>query len=330
MSSIIRETALFNLLPQDLTSSSLLDRLADEKFRKRIQLPSGDYLEYHTAGMYTSELGTMIREYDQPFLNVLSKIFDCPEVYDQERRYKSTPLIIPHPQVSILGGIQPAYLAATIPNEAWGQGFMSRVIMVHSDEPSHVDDLFGETELDPKLRARLVLQLSKLSKVYGQITWTDDAKMALNTWHRKGYAPVPTAHRLAGYNQRRVVQVQKLSMIASAARGDATVVRIDDFAQALQWLLDCEEEMPKIFMEMAGRSDIDVIRDMHFWAWKKYSADKQAIHKALYMGFLGTRVSSYQAEKIFQQCLASRIIDRMAGTEEMFIPQPINIHGEVK
>ena len=329
---LIQYAEVFNLLPNDLTGSALLDILAEPDFRKRMAEVNGEVnYEYHSAGMFISELGTMIRENDLGFMSILSDIYDCPTSYNQIRRgRKAEPIRIPHPQITIVAGTQPGYISSIFPNEAWSQGFMSRVILVHGIEPP-VRSLFRKTKIDIKLEAALVRDLGRISKLEGEYIFSEEAAEFLDYWYLKDCPPKPDSHRLVGYNKRRPILVQKLAIIQRVSRAEpGQMIELHDVENALHMLLEVEAKMPNVFMEMTGRSDIDVIRDFHQCAWGQYVAKKKAsLHESILKAWLSTRVPAYQIDKILQTCIQSHIIKREAGKEDMYIPQPRHVQGEI-
>ena len=74
-----------------------------------------------------------------------------------------------NPQITILAGTQPSYLANLLPEEAWGQGFMSRVFMVYSNSKRRSIDIFDTRELSKPKFKLLSDWLSTLTKLYGPV-----------------------------------------------------------------------------------------------------------------------------------------------------------------
>lgn len=320
--SILRKSGTYKVFPQDLTGSATLDYLASENVRKRLVTDQQIAIQYHPGAMLISEFGTMIREYDLPFLSILSTLYDCPEHYEQHRRYRAKePVIIPHPSMAFLAGTQPDYLSTVLPNEAWGQGFMSRVVMIYSNQKLKAD-LFSSKRLDPLAADALTADLVSMESMYGEYIFAEEVIDAFRAWYGEDMPPIPQPHRLVGYNQRRAITFQKLLMISAASRQSALHIEIEDFHRAQGWLLQAEACMPNIFLEMAGRSDIDTIRDFHAWALREYMGKKQKpLHASLIETYLQSKVPVWQAEKIFKSLETSGLIERMAGTET-YIPKP--------
>lgn len=324
---LLNKTGCFNLVPDDLTGSALLDHLASSEMRVRQINNSPENREYHSGGLLVSEMGTLIREHDLSFLSILSNIYDCPPLYRQIRRHsKSDPINITNPQLTMVAGTQPGYLGSVFPPEAWVQGFMSRVIMIHSGEETR-PKLFAKTrsKKDETVSARLVQQLATLAELEGEFIFDEDAAEALEAWYEGRMQPEPTAHRLQGYNARRGIQIQKLCMVIRASRwamGQRGMdISLEDYTTAMNLLLQAEEEMPNVFMEMAGKSDIDVLRDLHSWGWRQYiESGRRALYLSEIMNFLTTRVSAWQSQKVWNSALEADYFRLKGGTSDEYYP----------
>ena len=91
-------------------------------------------------------------------------------------------------------------------------------------------------------------------------------------------------------------------MISAASRSPELHVTVEDFERAKSWILEVEVLMPDIFRAMGQRSDSQVIADMHFALYRKWSSvalDKRKPLKDrdLY-DFLHTRVPSGNIAKL--------------------------------
>jgi len=309
--------------PHDVTKAALIDKLASAT-RKTV-IKESSIVEYNSLQVAADEFGVFLPSHDTDFLSTLNRIFDNPPQHQQSRRGLGDKQIdIINPQLNIIAGTQPSYLANLLPEEAWGQGFMSRVIMIHSSSRVRVN-LFGTKELDKKKFHFLSAKLSSMTKLYGQVSWEYKAASTAQRWLDDGCPPEPEHSKLEHYNARRMQHVIKLSMV-SAASGGRSQISLEDYTRAQGWLLETELSMPEIFREMVQRSDIQVIDELHFFLWKIWSKEKKPIHQARLIDFLKNRVPSEKIEKIITICEKANIIERLAGTET-YRPRPKNEHG---
>jgi hypothetical protein len=311
--------------PTNVSRASIIDALAEVQ-QKRL-LPDGNLIEYASLFAIVEELGVFIPAHDLAFLSVLTDIWNNPRVHRDKKRGMAKEIDIPHPQLSILAGSQPNFLASLLPEEAWGQGFMSRVILIYSALPVDVP-LFDEREMDGGLRQGMIDRLGEISELYGQCQWEPEAQALITGWKAGGQLPVPEHSRLQNYCARRILHILKLSIIASLSRGNDLVIRHEDAARAIDWLLEAEAAMPDIFREMAQKSDAQVIQELHIYLWKEWmKGGKKPLHEARMYNFLHNRVPADKIYRVIQTAERANIIARVAGTENMYVPRAKNEHG---
>lgn len=301
-------------------------RLPLSKFKGWEQ--SSDLYEYSSINILSEELGIFISSHDLDFLSNLTNIYNAPPIYSETRRGGSIDIEVFNPQITWLVGTQPAFLSNLLPEEAWGQGTMSRVMMVYSAEAVK-KPLFGSaSEEIARLREDLLFDLNQLLDLYGEFTYEASAQDALVAWYDEGMPPIPKHTKLIHYVGRRAVHIIKLCMIASIARTNSLIISLEDFETAKRWLLFVEEKMPDIFRDMVGKSDKQVMDELHFYmytVWRK-SGMKEGISKTSMNFFLSSRIPSEKIGRLISAMEASNMIARVAGTE-LFIPRPHHEHG---
>lgn len=316
----------FNICPRDVNRATMIRFLASDKCLARLVLAGEAPIETHCASVFATEMGNMIRANDMEYLSLMTELFDNGVLYDNTRVYHGDkPIRITYPQLSILVGGAPRYLANTFPPEAWGQGFMTRVLMIYSSarvEPA----LFSDEAYDQPLEKQLVSYLQDLKALEGPIVFDDRARSAFRAWAEAGYPPVPTSPRLSDYNGRRRMHMIKLCMISSVARSLEKIITLEDFNIALHWLLQAEEAMPAVFLEMSGRGDLDILQDMWHHMWDRYyKGGKNPIGREVIWSYLSGRVPGPYVGRLFENCIEMHMFKQAYGTElESYIPQPRN------
>jgi hypothetical protein len=317
-------TKKFHIAPSNATKASLIDCIeaADGK-----RLVKGQLIEYHSLLAVASEFGVMIPEHDLEFLSVLTYIYDNPPRYGENRRSLAKQVDIVNPQLNMIAGTQPGFLSTFMPEVAWSQGFTSRLIMIYAGSAPRVR-LFGDGTKDPRLdlRKKLISQLTHLSTLFGQATWSKEAEALLEAWIDSGQEPVPDHSKLTNYASRRTLHILKLSMVAAVSRQGKPTIEVEDVRTALAWLLQAEEVMPDIFRDMTQKSDSQVMQEMHFFMWKLWVKDKQPIHESRVIHFLSTRLPADKIGKVVEMAEKANIITRSAGSTA-WIPRPSNEHG---
>jgi Protein of unknown function (DUF3987) len=313
-----------HIAPHDITKARLIDRLA--KASRKMLLKGGTLYEYNCLLIAADEFGVLLPSHDTEFLSTLNRIFDNPSQHGHERRMLGDKQIdIINPQITILAGTQPSYLANLLPEEAWGQGFMSRVFMVYSNEKRRKIDIFDTRELSTAKFKTLSERLLAITKLYGPLSWSFPAAQAAQKWIASGMQPEPEHSKLEHYNSRRTLNFLKLLIISTISSAHKEI-ELSDYTRAQDWMLQAELAMPDIFREMVGRSDIQIIDELHFFLWKIYSNEKKGIHQARIYDFLRNRCPAEKIPRIIDVAIKANIIEQFAGTE-LYRPRPRHEHG---
>lgn len=314
-----------NISPDNVTKASLIDVLS--RALRTVIDGSNGALIFSSLVVPCGEFGVFLTHNDLEFLSVLTNLYDTPDIYSEERR--STGLIeIVKPTLTILGGTQPDYLNAVMPEEAWGQGFTSRLIMIYADS-SPKTDLFSST---PFQTDAIIKHLTEIFQYKGELVWSKQARDEINAWNNAGCPPVPTHSKLLNYNGRRPLHVLKLAMISAVSRSASMQVTVDDFERAKDWLLAAEVKMPDVFHAMGMKSDAQIITDLHFYLYRKWSSvalDKRVpIKEKEIYDFLHTRVPSNNINKIIEVAEKTGYIKRGLYPTE-WIPSPLGNFGKI-
>lgn len=185
------------------------------------------------------------------FQSLLGELWDWDEptrCYKQ-RLKTSKSVSIYQPTISILAGNTPSSFAECFPLASIGQGFMSRLILVHA-EPSGLKVTFPTTP-DDKLTAEIVQHLMRMRAVcIGPVSMDADAASALDLIY-KGWSDMED-QRFKHYSTRRFTHLLKLTLICAACRL-STRFSIQDVLYANTILAYAETTMPKAIGEL-GKS----------------------------------------------------------------------------
>ena len=252
----IREIPDLHLGPNSVTMASLVDCLVEAK-RVIVQLPANSY-EYNSLTILADELSAFMPLYEPELIGGLTTFYDCVP-YAQHRRGKDIRIKIDSPQLNILSGTTPSNLIKFVPEIAWEQGFMSRVIMVYGDERP-MQNLF--TQRKNEMPPEMIHDLRQIAGLHGQFTATTEFADAIHEWRLGGCKPEPSHPKLAHYNSRRLGHVLKLSMVSAVDRGNLLLLEMQDFSRALSWLHEAEKRMGSIFHQGQQNPDSQVMDEI--------------------------------------------------------------------
>ena len=312
-----------HLSPDNVTKAALIDALS--RSMRTVINGSESATIFSALSVPCSEFGVFFTHHDLEFLSILNHIYDSPPSYREERRTAGI-IEVNKPYLVILAGTQPDFLNSFLPDEAWGMGFTSRLIMIYASQ-APAADLFSSSILQS---STLSTQLSQIFKYQGEFVWDKNAIDEINAWNRSGCPPAPDHSKLLHYNGRRALNAIKLSMISAVSHTPELHVTIDDFERARDWLLQAETTMPDIFRAMGQKSDSQVITDMHFYLYRLWSSvavsQRQPLHTKDIYKFLHTRVTSDKIAKLLDVAEKTGYLAKGQYPDE-WIPRPISDFG---
>lgn len=311
-------TNAFHVSSDSVTFASIVDEL--EEARTTFLSPSGPIV-YHSLLVTAEEFGLLIPQFNPEIVDKLNSLWSNKSEYSESRRTGHKKIRIANPQLNILAGIQPSTMAARFPEDLWDTGIGRRLLMVYSSEGPRLK-LFHRSAGVKGARGQILRILSQLAGFYGPLQVTSEAEFRLEEWYGSGQEPVPDHSKLVHYNTTRGLYSLKLSLIASIARSRERIVRVEDVERALAWLFEAERRMPDIFRAMIGKSDKDVIDELHRFAIGCFAKDRKAIPGDRLRRFLLERVPHEKIETILQTADKSRIVQRVAGTDDNWVPKP--------
>lgn len=314
-----RGTKKLFVAPDSMTKASLLDRLA--KSGRKIPIRDGKGLfEYHSLALGIEEFGTLVPAHDMEFLSFLIKLYNNPPTLAEDRRTTTSHDIIA-PQLNMLVGTQPSFLAHLLPEEAWGMGFMSRMVMVYSTYGIDWDE-FDSKPKDENIKLALIKLLIAMANVIGGATANSDYIDAFRAWRKAGFPPINPHHRLEHYNKRRGALAHKLAMISAVAKNptEPPMMTADDLQRAQGWMFPAELRMPDIFREMAHKSDAEVINELHLFVWRSFQKANKPISEGMLYDFMRTKAPSERIPKIIEIAEKSGMLIRHAGTYPSYSP----------
>lgn len=304
---LLREIDQQHLAPASVTTAALADELEDAltTFTPR----SGAPFQYNALTVLAREFGVFLPSYDPQMMNTLQDLFDN-YGYEERRRGKGKKLEIPKAMLNLLGGCTPAYLANTLPEGAWSEGLMSRMITVYSG-PMPFREIVEEINVTTSLSA-CRKQLERLTMRSGRIEWTAPALKALNDWNRKGRKPFSPHPKLVTYESRRNYNAMKISAL-SAIANDRGQIMEDDLHFALNLLFAAEEMMPEAFKAMRNGGEAEVVKELlHFMA-VKYAKTGKGVSRHTIMQFLIDKLPSWRIEPLLNTLQSGKWIRPEAG-----------------
>lgn len=298
----------FHIAPTSVTKASLIDALddADRRIIRPMENPS--IVAFNSLTIVPNEFGVFLPSWEGDFMSSLTDLWDC-KYYSETRRTAKININIQNPQLNMFSATTPAYLTNLLPEGAWEQGFMSRILIVFSGEIVYTD-LFDLLDNDNNLWTDLIHDLRQMYNTFGEMSVTEEVKLAINEWSKKGGPPIPDHPKLTHYCARRAAHLLKLCMIASMASDSDRIVTLDHFAEALDWLVQLETFMPDVFKSMKVGGDGRAIEECWHYAYTVYLKTKQPVPEHRIIQFLQEKVPVHNISRILDVMERSKLLQK--------------------
>lgn len=201
------------------------------------------------AGEFTDFIGTNNME----FVTMLTNLWDNLNVYKHPKIHGKT-VVVQKPTVNLFGANTVQGFALAFPPEALGNGFLSRVILVHGESTG------VQTTWPPEpsilLEDQLVEHLRGVrSIVKGELALSSDAREVGDLLY-KGFINIDDP-RFAHYSTRRFTHLLKLA-ICLAALDLSITIDVHHLIRANTLLSVTEKRMPKALGEFGKNKNSDV------------------------------------------------------------------------
>lgn len=231
------------------------DRLSKERFLMEIKpydyevnLDFSDEEEIESLNMeevseiyaFAEEFGDLVGQGGMEFMTMLTKLWDNMSKYEHPKIHGKS-IVVEQPTVNILGGNTTQGLALSIPPESIGNGFLSRMIFVHS-EPTNIQITFPEKP-SSSLEAELISYLQSIrDELKGEVSFSAGSKILLDRIYKN--AVEVDDIRFKHYMSRRFTHLLKVCLIISASKKEMEVSS-KTVLEANTVLADAERRMPR-------------------------------------------------------------------------------------
>lgn len=213
-----------------------------------IQALDGAKAHGASAGLiYASELSVFMGSdaVRSGIIPTLTDLYDSPVewVYHTRGRGKE---VLRNVTISVLAASTKDWLRSSIPADAVGGGFTSRIVFVCQNKPSRLL-LFPENNPNEALmRENLIHDLNEIrTKVKGPLEFTPDAKAISIEWYEREAVKIRDA-KLDGYFARKHDTMFKIAAILSTAESSNKMIERIHIKRALQLMEENEAHLSEI------------------------------------------------------------------------------------
>lgn len=203
------------------------------------------------------EFTDFIGEGNTEFATMLTKLWDNPDEYKHPKIHGKS-VEVDKPTVNILSGNTPANFTLAFPQAAMGNGFLSRILLVHGDTTGR--KVTFPAAPDPVLKQGLIHHLKQIkSCCCGEMQITQEARDLCERVYKE-FVEIDDA-RFKSYSTRRFTHLLKLSMIIAATRLSNTI-EVQDVLHGNTMLHVTEAKMPRALGEFGKSKFSDVTHSL--------------------------------------------------------------------
>jgi len=199
----------------------------------------------------SKELSVFLGTGNHDLLSLLTDLYDCPKVWVYKTKGQGTDSL-QGPWLNMLGASTPDWLVGSVPAEAIGGGFTSRVLFIVEDKVRHKKAKPKMTEHELTLRSKLQHDLEQMCLAKGEFILTQEADEHYEEWYNNDNTKIDDA-RFWGYAERKHIHMLKVAMILAVSEGMDNIIEDKHVTRALRLLDDIEPSMIEAF-GAAGRN----------------------------------------------------------------------------
>jgi hypothetical protein len=299
-----------HVAPSSISRAGLSDALFEAErsvIRPADPLP---FNRFNSLQVAAEEFGTFLSQYETEFMSTLNHLYDCIRYSEKKRSiHKGEERIVLAPQLSIIAATTPAWLSGTLPPTAWAEGFASRLTIVYSGERLNKSP-FQDDSTDEELESALAGDLKQVFNLNGPFQVESKFLDHFEAWRESGYTPEPEHPKLEHYLPRRHIHFLKLCMVMSASRSNDLVLRVSDFREAQDLMIETETYMPDVFRAMTQSIDggAAILDETFNFVYSTYSKEKRYIDEHRITHFIVQRAPQHTASYILKNLVDSNMI----------------------
>lgn len=196
-----------------------------------------DQADRHHLAIVASEFSRIIGINNMSMMDFLGERYDGE---DYEYQTKGTYIKLNNTLINMLACTTPVSIANSLPPQAGGQGFLSRIILVYGAKKYKLVPRPSAPNVDLVGRIKDVLDYA-YREMSGGFEETPDARRYCESLY--GYNIEITDSRFGYYAERRYTHLLKLAMCIAASRGTMTIELVD-YEEAHKILKATELGMP--------------------------------------------------------------------------------------
>jgi hypothetical protein len=220
-----------------------------------------------SAVIYSEELSVFLgREaYASGMVSILTSLYGCRDIWEYETIGRGKDVAY-NTCINLLGASTPEWLRMSIPIDAVGGGFTSRIIFVYQDASGKENPHPEITEEEINIRKNLIHDLSLIRRINGVFKFTPSSKEWYAKWYH-GYRKAQAEGKPTMVRKKDIIL--KVAMCISASEDDSLIITEEHLAKATEVLDSTERYLPEA-MRILSSTQVGVDANKVATIIKKY------------------------------------------------------------
>lgn len=220
-----------------IASLTQLDELMTPSSDEEVRDSFVDEADKHHIAIAASEFSRVIGQNNHSMLDFLGERYDGE---DYEYQTRQSHIKLKNTLINMAACTTPSSIANSLPPQAGGQGFLSRIILVYGAKKYKKVPRPDAPPIESVGKVKDVLS-DVYYKMAGAFDETKDAASYCETLY--DYVPEITDNRFIYYAERRFTHLLKLAMVLASTRMEL-MIRKQDYEEAHRILRATEQGMP--------------------------------------------------------------------------------------
>lgn len=318
--SAFDQPLLFPVASDAITYEALCNSLANSLrflFRINPDNPTGPKLPYlHSSISFClPEIGSLFRKHSEDTVRFLLQTYDCGD-YRYETKHSGKDFI-KNCCVNIFGGTQPSFIRKIFGDALLTEGFASRGIFLFEDKPRFHrlrPAVFSEEQKEE--RAKILLHLKELSKLFGEVKFSKEIEQYLEVWWNTEAQTnrANTSPKLIPYYARKNITVQKLAMVLHFADNLTMEVTLDECKRAMA-ILETSEKRMHLALALDAKNPLALVTNNIVMFLKKNGPQS---HNELFVKFYeDLPLGKSSLAEVIESLLSMKVIGLINGKYEI-------------
>jgi hypothetical protein len=269
--------------------------------------------------IYAPELAVFLgkQKYNEGMVPLLTALFDCPKEWSSLTIMRGEGKLY-NVALSFLACSTMDWIQTAIPRDAFGGGFMSRLLFVVQNETPRIFPIPPPMNL--VLANSLKARLFALTKTKGKFCITPEAVRWHDEWYRHRGEGLSAEKQFSGYLERKGDHLFRIAMILalselSLERDEGLRLTPERLSQALSILNWIEANLPNAFEQMAQTS----VGEEHARMIKQLKNAGGALDHSTWLRRNSNRMQSKQFREFVETLKMSKLVDWDTATKMYYL-----------